>query len=49
MIRTGWAMAYVYDSKPFQRFGGYSATQRHAKSNHRGVWAACGEDFHSEQ
>ena len=49
MIRAGWAMAYVYDSKPFQRFGSYSATQRHAESNIRGVWASCGGDFHSEQ
>ena len=49
MIRAGWAMAYVYDSKPFQRFGSYSATQRHAESNLRGVWASCGGDFHSEQ
>lgn len=49
MIRTGWAMAYVYDSKPFQRFGSYGATQRHARSNNRGVWAACEGNFHSEQ
>ena len=49
MIRAGWAMAYVYDSKPFQRFGRYSAIQRHAESNRRGVWESCGGDFHSEQ
>ena len=49
MIRKGWSMAYVYDSRPFQRLGSYSAIQRHAESNKRGVWAACGGDFHSGQ
>lgn len=49
MIRTGWAMAYVYDSEPFQRFLPYSAAQTQAQSSNRGVWASCGGDFHSEQ
>jgi endonuclease YncB( thermonuclease family) len=49
MIRAGWAMAYVYDSNPFQRLGSYSATQRRGESTNRGVWASCGGDFHSEQ
>ena len=49
IIGKGWAMTYVYDSKPFQRHGRYSATQRHAESNDRGVWASCGGDFHSGQ
>jgi endonuclease YncB( thermonuclease family) len=49
MIRAGWAMAYVYDSKPFQRLGSYSATQRLAEITNRGVWASCEGDFHSKQ
>ena len=49
MVRTGWAMTYVYDSKPFRRFGTYSATEKRAQSTDRGVWASCGGDFHSEQ
>jgi endonuclease YncB( thermonuclease family) len=49
MIGKGWAMAYVYDSRPFQRFASYSTTERLAESTSRGVWASCGGDFHSEQ
>jgi micrococcal nuclease len=49
MIRTGWAMAYVYGSEPFQRFATYSDAQAQAESSNRGVWASCGGDFHSEQ
>jgi micrococcal nuclease len=49
LIRAGWAMAYVYDSTPFQRLDRYSRTQRRAESAKRGVWGSCGGDFHSEQ
>jgi micrococcal nuclease len=49
MIRAGWAMVYVYDSEPFQRFDSYSAAETQAQSSNRGVWASCDGDFHSEQ
>jgi micrococcal nuclease len=49
VIRAGWAMAYVYDSKPFQRFALFSAAETHAEGSNRGVWASCDGDFHSEQ
>src|SRR5262245_38686080 len=49
MIRAGWAMVYVYDSEPFQRIDAYRSAQAQAMSGNRGVWAACGGDFHSEQ
>ena len=42
-------MAYVYDSTPFRRLDAYDTAQTLAKSRGRGVWAACGGDFHSEQ
>jgi len=48
-IRAGWAMAYVYNSQPFQRLGVYNSAQTQAKNGNRGVWGSCGGDFHSEQ
>jgi endonuclease YncB( thermonuclease family) len=49
MIRAGWAMVYVYDSEPLQRFASYRTAETRAESSNRGVWASCGGDFHSEQ
>jgi endonuclease YncB( thermonuclease family) len=49
MVAAGWAMAYVYDSTAFERFASYDGAQTRARNSHRGVWAACGGDFHSEQ
>ena len=49
MITSGWAMAYVYDSTPFERLDSYSGRQTRAEDFNRGVWGACGGDFHSEQ
>ena len=49
MIRAGWAVAYVYDRTPFQRYAGYSALQTKAETAHRGVWSSCGGDVHSAQ
>lgn len=49
MIRAGWAATYVYDNKPFQRFGRYSKAESQAKATRAGVHALCGGDFHSEQ
>jgi micrococcal nuclease len=49
MMRAGWAMAYVYDGTPFQRYAAYSAVQTQAEAAHRGVWSSCGGDVHSAQ
>jgi len=49
MIRAGWAMVYVYDYTPFERFDSYSRAEAAAKDGNRGVWRACRGDFHSEQ
>ena len=49
MIRAGWAVAYVYDGTPFQRYAAYSAVQTQAETAHRGVWSSCGGDVHSAQ
>lgn len=49
MIRAGWAVAYVYDGTPFQRYAAYSAVQTRAEAAHRGVWSSYGGDVHSAQ
>ena len=49
VIRAGWAVAYVYDGTPFQRYAMYDAVQTQAEAAHRGVWNACGGDVHSAQ
>lgn len=49
MVRAGWATTYVYDSRPFERFGTYSRAEARAKSSARGVHGLCAGDFHSEQ
>ena len=49
IINAGWAMDYVYDNRPFERFGSYDGVQTQARARGRGVWGACGGDFHSEQ
>lgn len=49
IVRAGWAMPYVYDASPFERLGSYESAGRQAETRGRGVWAACGGDFHSEQ
>jgi micrococcal nuclease len=49
MVAAGWAIAYVYDGTAFERFALYDGAQTRARNSNRGVWAACGGDFHSEQ
>ena len=49
IVRAGWAVAYVYDGMPFQRYAAYSAVQTQAKAAHVGVWGSCGGDVHSAQ
>ena len=48
-VRAGWAMSRVFGSVPFQRVAGYEAAQSAARAGSRGVWRACGGDFHSAQ
>jgi micrococcal nuclease len=45
MIGTGWAKVYVYD-RPGLRVLAYQAAAVSARVHHRGVYAACGGDFH---
>jgi hypothetical protein len=42
-------MTCVYDNNPFRRYGSYSNEQIKAKYEGRGVWGACGGDFHSSE
>lgn len=48
-LRAGLAEVYVYGGKPFQRVESFRRASRVAERAHRGVWGACGGDFHSEQ
>ncbi len=48
-ITRGWAEVYVYDNVPFQKLSAFQAGQDKAKAASRGVWGACGGDFHSAQ
>lgn len=45
-VRRGWAKVYVYAGVPFQRVDGYRRKQDSARVGDRGVWRACGGDFH---
>jgi micrococcal nuclease len=49
MLSAGWATAYVYGGKPFQKVRRFRAAERRARENDRGVHEMCGGDFHSEQ
>ena len=46
MVRTGWAMPYVYGGVPFERVRTYRAAESAARSAHAGVHGACASDFH---
>ena len=41
LIRRGFALVYVYNSRPFARFTQYDAAERQASSSRLGAWAAC--------
>ncbi|HMJ34801.1 MAG TPA: thermonuclease family protein [Baekduia sp.] len=45
MIRAGWAKVYIYDH-PGLRVVTYQAAALSARTNRRGVYAACDGDFH---
>lgn len=46
MIRGGWAATYTR-GEPFARIAAYTAAAAAARSDTRGVWRACGGDFHT--
>jgi len=46
-LRAGWAMAYVFGGKPVGRYRAFAADQAAARAAGRGVFGACGGDFHS--
>lgn len=48
-IYAGWAEVYIYRGKPFARAETYQKAEGVAKRGKRGVWGACGGDFHSLQ
>ena len=45
MVASGWAKTYVY-RRAFQRVAAYRRAQASAKAAYRGVWRACGGDYH---
>ena len=45
-IARGWSRTYVYGGKRFQQYGRFRAAERKARRAKRGVWRACGGDFH---
>ena len=49
LVRAGWAMVYQYRGRPLDRLEQLRAAQAAARSANRGVWSACGGDFHSLQ
>jgi micrococcal nuclease len=46
-LESGWATTYVYRGRPVELFSRLAAAARAARTARRGVWAACGGDFHS--
>ncbi len=46
-VASGWAEMYAYRDRQFQRRSRYERAERRARDQRRGVWGACGGDFHS--
>jgi micrococcal nuclease len=44
-LQAGWAEVYVFERR-CRRFREFSRAQRSARRAERGVWGACGGDFH---
>jgi hypothetical protein len=44
-VRAGWARVHLHDTR-FRRYSRFRAAQRRARTADRGVWGACGGDFH---
>lgn len=47
-VSAGWAKVYVFAAKPFRRTSAYRRSAAAAKAAKRGVWGACGGNFHSK-
>jgi micrococcal nuclease len=47
-VESGWATVYVFEGKPVSRDAQLRRAMRDARAAGRGVWGACGGDFHSE-
>ena len=45
-LRAGWARTYVYRGRPVRRIAELRRQERAARAARRGVWGACGGDFH---
>jgi micrococcal nuclease len=46
-LRRGWAEVYRFDGQHFDGLAGFERAERQARRAGRGVWSACGGDFHS--
>lgn len=44
-VRRGWGKVYVFE-RAFKRLTTYRSEQAAARSERRGVWGACGGNFH---
>jgi micrococcal nuclease len=47
-VAAGWATVYVFRGRPVSRDGEFRRALGSARAARRGVWGACGGDFHSE-
>jgi micrococcal nuclease len=48
-LRRGFAGVYRYDEQRFDGLSRFEAAERSARREDRGVWGACGGDFHSAE
>ncbi len=46
-LRRGWAEVYRFEGQRFDGLTRFEGAQRAARRHGRGVWSACGGDFHS--
>lgn len=48
-LRRGWAEVYRFEGQRFDGLDRFERAQRAARRGPRGVWSACGGDFHSSR
>ena len=46
-VSRGWSSTYVYRGSRFQQHARFRRAERVARRRDRGVWGACGGDFHA--
>jgi micrococcal nuclease len=46
-LRRGWAEVYRFEGQRFDGLARFERVQQQARRAERGVWSACGGDFHS--